>query len=85
MTNPYEIWFGVLAALMLSAYGIFCLIWPEKARAHFLANYDLESPTKWHDPATWLKYKPSLLIFRIIGILCFTPGVFLIFEVGHNF
>ena len=56
-------------AMLLAIYGLFCIVWPHKVRGHFLANYGLESPLKWHNPATWLRHKPGLLVFRIVGIL----------------
>ena len=69
---------ALLIGVLFIGYGFFGLLWPQKIQKYFMANYDLKSPLKWHNPATWLRYKPNLFIFRILGILVIVLGVLLL-------
>ncbi len=57
--------FGILVVF---GYGLFFIIWPKKAREWFLRPYNLDAPTQWYKPKTWLKFTPSLGVFRIPAV-----------------
>jgi hypothetical protein len=59
----------LLAVVVLVGYGVFYLMWPDKARDQCLAHFKIGSPQRWYDPATWLRSKPPLILFRIFGLL----------------
>jgi hypothetical protein len=59
----------LMTLILLFAYGLFCVVWPEKASEQLLSYYDVEAPSKWHKPATWLKFRPGPLAFRILGLV----------------
>ncbi len=69
----------LIGILILIANGVFFIVWPERARGQFLRPYKLDSPTQWYKPNTWLKSKPSLVVFRIVGALAICSGILLIY------
>jgi len=70
---------ALIGISVLFGYGLFFAVWPDKARGQFLAQYDLDSPTKTFNPSTWLKFRPGPLAFRIIGILSVSLSLFLVY------
>jgi len=69
-------WFVILVAF---GYGLFCVVWPEKARQQYLAHFDVEAPTRWYKPGTYLKFRPPGVAFRVFGIFVLGIGVFLVY------
>ena len=57
----------LVGVLFVLGYGLFFVIWPERARAQYLRSFDLEAPPNWLKPNTWLTFEPGLMGFRIIG------------------
>ena len=57
----------LVCAMMSIAYGFFSVLRPDRIREHYLSNFNLDTPSKWHSPWTWLNKRPGLLPFRIYG------------------
>jgi hypothetical protein len=70
-----------LVALFLLLYGLYMLVWPEKALELYLSQVDLTSPTKWHKPKTWRRERPPVVFFQAAGVfliivsLCLAYGL----------
>jgi uncharacterized protein YjeT (DUF2065 family) len=69
-------WFLILINL---GYGLFYVFWPDRARKQFLAHFDVDGPTKWYRPNTYLTFKPPAVVFRIVGIALVCLSVLLFF------
>jgi len=46
--DDFLIW---IAILILLIYGLYMMVWPEKALELFMSHYELMAP-KWHKPKT---------------------------------
>ncbi len=75
------LWFGILVVF---GYGLFFIVWPEKAREWFLRAYNLDAPTQWYKPNTWLKSTPSLVVFRILGAVALCLGIIVLYFLRHS-
>jgi len=60
-------------------YGLFYVCWPEKARKQYLAHFDVDAPTKWYKPNTYLKSRPPPVAFRVFGVVLLAIAVCLIY------
>jgi hypothetical protein len=69
---------AVLVLFVVFAYGLFLVIWPEKARSQFLQQYDLDARAELSKPATWMRFRPTALAFRIMGVMI-CAGIALLF------
>lgn len=69
-------WFVILVTF---AYGLFCVVWPEKARKQYLTHFDVGAPTRWYKPRTFLKFQPSPVAFRLFGVFLLGIGIFLVY------
>jgi hypothetical protein len=67
----------LLFSLIVFGYGVFFVFWPEKARQQFLAPFNLEAPTKWYKPNTYMKFRPPVAAFRIIGVVAICASILL--------
>jgi hypothetical protein len=73
--------FGIL---VLFAYGLFFIIWPERGREWYLRPFDLNGPTRWYKPNTWLKFKPGLVVFRVFGAVAICLGILVLYLWRHS-
>jgi uncharacterized protein YjeT (DUF2065 family) len=73
--------FGILVLL---GYGLFFMIWPEKGREWYLRPFDVDAPSRWYKPSTWLNLKPDLIIFRIIGGVAICLGLVVLYLWKHS-
>ena len=69
-------WFVILVTF---GYGLFSLVWPEKARQQYLAHFDVGAPTKWYKSSTYLKFRPPPAAFRLFGVVLLGIGIFLVY------
>ena len=60
-------------------YGLFYVGWPQKARQQYLAHFDVDAPTKWYRPNTYLKFRPPTVAFRVFGVVLLGIAIFLIY------
>ena len=74
----------VFGILVLFAYGLFFIIWPEKGREWYLRPFDLNGPTRWYKPNTCLKFKPSLVVFRVFGAVAICLGILVLYLWKHS-
>lgn len=74
--NDTVIW---IVILILLVYGLYMLVWPEKALELFMSQYDLTSPIKWHKPKTWLREKPPVIFFQMAGVLFIILSLYLVY------
>lgn len=65
--------------ILTIGYGLFYVGWPKKARRQYLAHFDVDAPTKWYKPSTYLKFKPPTVAFRIVGIVLLAIAILLIY------
>ena len=69
----------LIGILVVLGYGLFFIVWPEKAREQFLRPYKLDTPIRWYKPNTWLRLRPSLLFFRIVGATAICLGILVLY------
>jgi hypothetical protein len=51
----------VLVGLFVAfVYGLYSIIWPEKAEKAYRSNFDLDGPMKWYKPNTWQREMPPV-------------------------
>jgi hypothetical protein len=65
--------------ILTAGYGLFYVGWPQKARQQYLAHFDVDTPTKWYRPNTYLKFRPPTVAFRVFGVVLLAIAVFLIY------
>ena len=67
------------ALVLLFSYGLFCIVCPETARQQYLKSFDVEEPTRWYKPSTYLKARPPRIAFRLFGIVLVATGIGLMY------
>jgi uncharacterized protein YjeT (DUF2065 family) len=77
----YEFFIDYFVPLVLLGYGIFFVIWPDKARRMYMAHFDPDSPLKWYNPRTYLRSELPAFVFRIAGIAFILFGLFVLYIV----
>jgi hypothetical protein len=78
MEHPILTFIGGSAFLLL---GLACLFWTEKVRGYYLKNYIRGlSSMKWIDASWLVKRFPSVLMFRLFGLLCVFASLLIFYE-----
>jgi hypothetical protein len=73
-----------IAGVIFTGFGMACIFWPEKVRGYYLNSYSTGlSYVKRHDLSYLKKFFPSVLVFRIVGVICLIISL-LIFYVLIN-
>lgn len=70
---------GWVVIILFFGYGSFYVGWPQKARQQYLAHFDVDAPTKWYKPNTYLKFRPPAVAFRVFGAVLLAIAIFLIY------
>lgn len=69
-----------ITILILLIYGLYMLVWPEKALELFMSQHDLMSP-RWHKTKTGKGEGPPVGLFQLAGVflvilsLCLVYGL----------
>ena len=69
-------WVGIILTMV---YGLFYVVSPQTARQQYLSHFDVDAPTRWYKPRTYLSFRPPAIAFRIVGIILLATGIFLIY------
>jgi hypothetical protein len=68
-----------VVTILTFGYGLFYVIWPKTARRQFLSHFDVDAPTKWYKPNTYLSFRPPAFAFRIFGFFLIALAIFSIY------
>ena len=72
-------YFDLVGLLVTFGYGLYFMIWPERALKLFRSNFDLNRPMKWYKPNTWQRAMPSAFVFRVVGVVLLVLSLFLLY------
>jgi hypothetical protein len=62
--------------LCFIGFGVFCILKPDSVRDIYMKNFDLGSEFRWTNPRTYLRKRPPLIFYRILGLFMSFAGIF---------
>lgn len=73
---------GILVLAIFLSFGFLLLLWPNKVREYYLKNYIRGlSSVEPLDLSSWVRYYPSVFVFRIAGVLCIGAVIFILYVI----
>jgi len=76
--------FALVGIFVAFGYGLYFIIWPEKAQKLFRSNFDLEGSMKWYKPDTWQRAMPPAFVFRVAGVILLVLSLFLLYSLVRS-